>query len=189
MIFEIQMNLLYWYFVIQVPSKKKCNVACMVQAANEGKWESVQLTELHETSTVRTTVYGSNTVQVYVQSLSKVNCMTQCLLLLTVRPYNLYRKLTVWNSSSNIRSSVTWQPRYHIDQSYLSNISIQHIYSTYLSISSIYHNYLSHLSYHIYLSYKSYLSISSIYHMYLSYLSIISIYVYLHALMYIPPEF
>ena len=45
----------------------------MVQAANEGKWvvaKECELIELHETSTVRTTVYGSNTVQVYVQSLS-----------------------------------------------------------------------------------------------------------------------
>ena len=48
------------------------HVACMVQAANEGKWvaKECELTELHETSTVRTTVYGSNTVQVYVQSIS-----------------------------------------------------------------------------------------------------------------------
>ena len=48
-------------------------VACMVQAANEGKRvvaKECELTELHETSTVRTTVYGSNTVQLYVQSLS-----------------------------------------------------------------------------------------------------------------------
>ena len=56
----------------------------MVQAANEVVVvEGCELTELHETSTVHTTVYGSNTVQMYVQSLS-------CLLLLTVRPCESY---------------------------------------------------------------------------------------------------
>jgi hypothetical protein len=51
---------------------KTC-VACTSQAANKRGGERevvVELTELHETSTVRTTVCGSNTVQVYVQSLS-----------------------------------------------------------------------------------------------------------------------
>ena len=48
-------------------------VACTSQAANKRvvneRWW-LYLTELHETSTVRTTVYGCNTVQVYVQLLS-----------------------------------------------------------------------------------------------------------------------
>ena len=125
---------------------------------------------------MRTTVYGSNTVQVYVQSLSKVNCMTQCLLLLTVRPYNLYRKLTVWNSSSNIRSSVTWQPRYHIDQSYLFNISIQHIYQSHLSIRTIYHIYHIIFIYNINHIYLCHLSITSIYHIYLCLLTCSHVY-------------
>ena len=47
------------------------DVACTSQAANKRVVaKECELTELHESSTVRTTVYGSNTVQVYVQSIS-----------------------------------------------------------------------------------------------------------------------
>ena len=42
----------------------------MLQAANKGGGGECELTKLHETSKVRATVHGSNTVQVYVQSLS-----------------------------------------------------------------------------------------------------------------------
>ena len=58
------------YEILWLPKMFNGFVACMVQAANEGKWVVAKECELHETSTVRTTVYGSNTVQVYVQSLS-----------------------------------------------------------------------------------------------------------------------
>ena len=37
----------------------------------------MKLTKLHETSTVRTAVYGTYKVLVYVQSVSEVNCMAQ----------------------------------------------------------------------------------------------------------------
>jgi len=43
----------------------------MVQAANKVVVvKESELIKLHETSTVRSTVHGSNTVQVYVQYLS-----------------------------------------------------------------------------------------------------------------------